>query len=111
MMDAKKEWVQPPGGPIPTHASIHGSKRRVYCSARELPRQVFTSVNYPRRLGELYCAAKFISQDGLTRGYSSGDVLEAVTTWTFCSRNGLDVLDAWQAVMDAHRAALVEARA
>lgn len=89
---------------------IHAGKSRCNYITRTASRQVFTSANYVRHLGELYRAAKFISRDGLTRGFAAGDVLEAVTHWTLCSRNGLDALDAWQAAMDAHRAALVEAR-
>lgn len=107
MIDHQKEMAPVVRGHLETN-SIHGSKRGCEYITRNRSRQVFTSVNYPRRLGELYCAAKFISRDGLARGYSSSDVLEAVTQWTFCSRNGLDALDAWQAVIDAHRAAALE---
>lgn len=91
--------------------SIHGSKRRCKYNTREANRQSFTNVNYPRRLGELYSAVKTVSHSGLARGFQSDDVLEAATVWGLCSRSGLDALDAWSVILDAHRAALVEARA
>lgn len=93
------------------HTSIHPSKCSANYNHGELQRQSFTNVNYPRRLGELYCAVKSVSHSGLARGFQSDDVLEAATVWGLCNRRGMDALDAWAAILDAHRAALVEAHA
>lgn len=91
--------------------SIHGSKRRCKYNTRETHRQEFTNVNYPRRLGELYCAVKSVSHSGLARGIAAGDVIDGATVFGLCNRRGLDALDAWAAILDAHRAAMLEARA
>lgn len=91
--------------------SIHGSKRRCKYNTREEFRQSFTSVNYPRRLGEFYCEVKSASHAGLARGIAADDVGGVVTTFGLSNRRGLDALDAWAAIMDAHRAAVLEAMA
>lgn len=90
---------------------IHGGKFRSKYNTCLSPRQVFTSANYMRHLGELYQKVKSISGTGIARGIESPFVLEGITVFALCSRNGLDALDVWQVAMDAHRAAVREAHA
>lgn len=81
---------------------------QVNCPRYEAAAQAPAPREYMQRLGELYRAGKHVSKTGLSRGVTKRNVLRGATRFALCSRGGLDALDAWQATLDAWRAALAE---
>lgn len=70
-----------------------------------LQSQALSQQGYMTRMGRLYAMAEAAARNGLARGFPPRSVLRCVCIYIFGQRGEVQLLDAWQAVIDAWHSA------